>query len=117
LPLFVLQTAAVALGFGLWISALTVKYRDFQNLMAFLVPLWMYATPIIYPTSIVSEKWRFFLALNPMAGIVDTFRYAFFGSGYINGFHILISLMATIIVLASGILVFNKVERTFVDWI
>ncbi len=117
LPLFLLQTAAVALGFGLWVSAMTVKYRDFQNLMTFLIPLWMYATPIIYPTSVVSEKWRVFLALNPMAGIVDSFRYAFFGSGYINELHILISVVGTIVVLVSGILVFNKVERTFVDWI
>jgi len=117
LPLFLLQTAAVALGFGLWVSALTVKYRDFQNLMAFIIPLWMYATPIIYPTSTVPEKWRVFLALNPMAGIVDSFRYAFFGSGYINVSHILISVAGTVLVLVSGMLIFNKVERTFVDWI
>lgn len=113
LPLILLQTAAISLGIGLWMSALTAKYRDFQFLMGFLVQLWMYATPVIYPMSIIPEKWKVLLALNPMAPIVESFRYAFLGTGDKN--YLLISGIVTIFVLLTGILIFNKTERTFID--
>lgn len=115
LPFFLLQTAAFSLGVGLWMSALTAKYRDLSFLMEFLVQLWMYATPVIYPLSIISQKWKFCLAANPMAIIVESFRYAFFGKGVLNFNYLLISVLITILVLLSGILIFNKVERTFID--
>lgn len=117
LPLLLLQTAAISLGVGLWISALTTKYRDFQHLVGFLTQLWMYATPVIYPLSVVPPRWRFALALNPMSGVVEAYRYAFFGTGFIDQAYSLISAAATLIVLITGLIIFSKVERTFVDWI
>ena len=115
LPLLLLQTAAISLGVGLWLSALTAKYRDLQFLMGFLTQLWMYATPIIYPMSMIPEKWRVFAALNPMAPIVEMFKYAFLGAGTIKPSYLLISAAITIFVLFSGILIFNRTERTFID--
>ena len=115
LPLLLLQTAAVSLGIGLWLSALTAKYRDFQFLMGFLVQLWMYATPVIYPMSMVPEKWKPIFALNPMAPIVELYRYAFLGTGITNPSYLMISITTTIFVLLTGILIFNKTERTFID--
>jgi lipopolysaccharide transport system permease protein len=116
-PLLLLQTALFALGIGLWMSALTAKYRDFTFLMTFLIQLWMYATPVIYPVSVIPEHWRFILAINPVAAIMDLYRYAFFGTAYLSFKYWLISIGSTFFVLFSGILVFNKVERTFVDTI
>ncbi len=115
LPLLLLQTAAISLGVGLWMSALTAKYRDLQFLMGFLTQLWMYATPVIYPISVIPEKWRFLIALNPMAPIVESFKYAFFGTGTISLNYLLISIFITIITLLTGILVFKRTERTFID--
>lgn len=115
LPLLLLQTAAISLGVGLWMSALTAKYRDLRFLMGFLVQLWMYATPIIYPMSIIPEKWRPLAAINPMAAIVELYRYAFFGVGSLNFNYLLISIVTTIVVLFTGIFIFNKTERTFID--
>ena len=115
LPLLLIQAAVFSLGAGLWISALTVKYRDLVFLMTFLTQLWMYATPVIYPVSAIPSQWRFILALNPMAAIVDLYRYAFFGTMALSFKYLLLSILTTVIVLVSGVLVFNKVERTFVD--
>lgn len=115
LPLLLLQTGFLSLGFGLWLSALTAKYRDFTFLMGFLTQIWMYATPIIYPLSMIPQKWKFFVFLNPMAQIVEFYKYAFFGTGVIELNYLLISALMTIFVLVTGILIFNKVERTFID--
>lgn len=115
LPLLLLQIAAISLGVGLWLSALTAKYRDFQFLMGFLVQLWMYATPVIYPMSMVPEKWKPILFLNPMAPIVELYRYAFLGAGTINPNYLIISTSISIFTLLTGILIFNKTERTFID--
>lgn len=115
LPLLLLQTAAISLGVGLWMSALTAKYRDLRFLMGFLVQLWMYATPVIYPMSIIPEKWRPLAAINPMAAIVELYRYAFFGVGSLNFNYLLISAVTTVFVLLSGVLIFNRAERTFID--
>ena len=117
LPLILLQTAALALGFGLWISALTTKYRDFAFLTGFIVQVWMYATPVIYPLSLIPEKWRLLVMLNPMAPIVESFKYAFLGAGTLNYGYLTISAVITVIVLLTGILIFNKVERTFIDYV
>jgi len=115
LPLLLLQTVFFSLGVGLWISALTAKYRDFTFLMGFLTQLWMYATPVIYPVSSIPEHWRFILAVNPMAAITASFHYAFFGSTTLSLKYLQLSVVATIAVFASGVLIFNKVERTFID--
>lgn len=115
LPLLLLQTLAFSLGVGLWISALTAKYRDLIHIVNLLIQLWMYATPVIYPISTVPAHWRFILAINPMAAIVDLFRYAFFGTATLGLNYLLISIATTVAVLFSGILIFNRVERTFID--
>jgi lipopolysaccharide transport system permease protein len=115
LPLLVLQTLCFALGVGLWISALTAKYRDFTFVMTFLTQLWMYATPVIYPVSTIPEQWRFIMVLNPMAAVVALFRHAFFGTAALGPRYLLASALCTVLVLISGVLVFNRVERTVVD--
>lgn len=115
LPLLLLETAAVGLGVGLWIAALTVKYRDFQHLVPLLVQLWMYATPVIYPLSSIPDRWKFIAALNPVAGIVESYRYAFFGAGFVDFRYLTISATLALCSLVTGLIVFNKVEWTLVD--
>lgn len=117
LPLFFIQTVALSLGVGLWMASLTVKYRDLHNLIAFILQIWMYATPIIYPMSFLSKTWQPFFALNPMVAIVEAFRFAFFGVGYLHFHSFVISFVITLCILVSGLLRFNKVERTFIDTI
>ncbi|MCQ9204968.1 MAG: ABC transporter permease [Omnitrophica bacterium] len=117
LPLLLVQAAAFSLGVGLWISALTTKYRDLVFLMGFLTQLWLYATPVIYPVSAIPAHWRFIMAINPMAAIVDFYRYAFFGTLALSSKYLFLSVVTTMVVLVSGLLAFNKVERTFVDTI
>lgn len=117
LPLLLLQTAVFSLGVGLWLSALTAKYRDFAFLTGFIVQVWMYATPVIYPISLIPEKWRLLVMINPMAPIVESYKYAFLGAGTLNLGYLLISAVITVIVLLTGILIFNKVERTFIDYV
>ena len=115
LPVLVLQMAILGLGTGILISSLTTKYRDIKFLVGFGVQLWMYATPVVYPVSIVPEKYRFFYMLNPVASIVETYRYAFLGTGMVNGVDLLISWGVTMLVFFSGILLFNRVDKTFMD--
>jgi len=115
LPILLLQAFAFALGVSLWFSALTAKYRDLSFLMGFLTQLWLYATPVIYPVSTIPTQWRFIMALNPMSAIVDLYRYAFFGTISLSLDYLLVSIVATLVTLFSGILVFNRVEKTFID--
>ena len=115
LPLLVVQIAALSLGVGLWLSALTSKYRDFTFLAPLLVQIWMYATPVIYPLSQVSERWRWLAAINPMAMPVEAIRLMFLGQGSVTAGYFLISVAVTAVLLLSGLLVFNRVEKTFVD--
>jgi lipopolysaccharide transport system permease protein len=115
LPLVLLQIAALSLGVGLWLSALTAKYRDFTFLSGFIIQLWMYATPVIYPLSQIPEKWRWIAVLNPMTMPVEAIRIMFLGQGTVVGAYVLLSLSITVLLLLSGILVFNKIEKTFVD--
>jgi len=114
-PLLLLQTAALSLGMGLWMSALTAKYRDLRFLMTFFTQLWMYATPVIYPISIIPDKWKFIVLINPMASVVEAYRYMFLGSGTIHGSYLVVSIFITIFIFLTGILIFNKTERTFID--
>ena len=117
LPFLLLQTLALGLGIGLWISVLTVRYRDLQHLIGALLQLWMYLTPIIYPASVFPAKWRFLTSLNPMSPVIEFYRYAFFGQGFVHPAGLAAGVFVTILILVSGMLVFNKVERTFVDTI
>ena len=114
-PVLVLLMGALGLGLGLIISSLTTKYRDMRFLIAFGVQLLMYGTPVIYPLSKVPEEYRLLVTLNPITSIIETFRHGFLGSGTFNVYHLIYSFIFTIIVLILGILVFNKVEKTFMD--
>jgi lipopolysaccharide transport system permease protein len=114
-PLIVAQIAAVSLGVGLWFSALTAKYRDFVQLGGFLIQVWMYATPVIYPLSQITEKWQKWMALNPMAMPLESLRAVLLGTGSVNATQVIISIAIAGVLLFTGLLVFEKVERTFVD--
>lgn len=114
LPLLTMHVFALALGVGLWLSALNVRYRDIRHAVPFLLQLWMYATPIVYPLSIVPVRWRWAVALNPMAGIVEGYRSAVL-TGVWQTQALLISLGVTLVVLVSGAFYFRKLERTFAD--
>lgn len=116
-PILLLLIAMLSLGFGIIISSLTTKYRDLSILVTFGVQLWMYATPVVYPISQIPLHWRNLMLLNPIAPIVETFRYAFLGSGTIPWFYLGISVITTIVVLLIGIVLFNKVQKTFMDTI
>jgi lipopolysaccharide transport system permease protein len=115
LPLVLLQVAGLSLGTGLWLTALTAKYRDFMFLTGFIVQIWLYATPVIYPLSQIPEKWRWIAVLNPMAMPVEAIKVMFLGQGTIVVAYLVLSVSVTFLLLLSGLLVFNKVEKTFVD--
>lgn len=115
LPLLLLMMAGMGLGFGILISSMTTKYRDLQVLVGFGVQLWMYATPVIYPLSSMSEKYRWLVVANPMSAIVETFRYSFFGSGVFSWAYLGYSAVFTLVLLLAGMAIFNRVERTFMD--
>ena len=114
-PLLVILMAIMSLGLGLIITALTTKYRDLVFLLTFGVQLLMYATPIIYPMSALPVKYASIIKANPLSAIVETFRYAFTGSGTFNWLYLLYSAVFSIIVLVIGTVVFNKVEKSFMD--
>ena len=114
-PVLLLYMSLVGLGFGIWISSITTKYRDLRFALSFFVQLWMYATPVIYPLSIIPEKYKAFMLFNPMAPVIEIFRKGYLGAGDINMNHILISLGITFSVLFSGIIIFNRIEKTFMD--
>jgi lipopolysaccharide transport system permease protein len=115
IPFLIVLMAALGLGFGIIISSLTTKYRDLTNLVSFGVQLWMYATPVIYPLSGIPENYRIYVLANPLTPIIETFRFALLGAGIVNWLYLLYSLIFTIVVLFIGILLFNKVEQTFMD--
>lgn len=115
IPLLLLQLALLSLGFGIIISSLTTKYRDLAVLVTFGVQLWMYATPVVYPASQIGGKLKTLMMLNPVSPIVEAFRYAFLGSGSMPFNFLLISMITTLIVLLIGVVLFSKVEKTFMD--
>tara|TARA_B100000929_G_scaffold221579_1_gene177995 strand:+ start:485 stop:1339 length:855 start_codon:yes stop_codon:yes gene_type:complete len=114
-PLLVLIAAGLSLGFGMIISSLTTKYRDFTFLVSFGIQLAMYATPVIYPLSEAPEKYKILILANPMSSLIETFRTIFLGTGDLNFLNILYSLSFAMILLVFGLLVFNKTEKTFMD--
>jgi len=107
--------ALMGLGFGIVISSLTTKYRDLTHLVGFGVQLWMYATPIVYPLSSIPEKYRFWILLNPLTSVIETFRFIFFDTGSFNIMHLLYSAVFAFVIVIIGILMFNRVEKTFID--
>ncbi len=114
-PLLLIYMAFLSLGYGLWISAVTTKYRDLNFALPFVVQLWMYATPIVYPLSLIPDKFKLVMALNPMVPVIEIFRKGYLGAGTINLLHTGLSVALTFIILLTGIIIFNKTEKTFMD--
>lgn len=115
LPLLIFLMAGLGLGFGIIISSLTTKYRDLSNLVGFGVSLWMYATPVIYPVSSIPEKWQWVANVNPVTPIIETFRAGFLGAGDVSWARLAYSAIFMVIVLFIGVVIFNLVEKTFID--
>ncbi|TKB92677.1 MAG: ABC transporter permease [Nitrospira sp.] len=115
LPLLVAVTIAAGLGLGLWIAALNVLCRDIGHAQPFLIQCWMFATPIIYPTSLIPEAWRTLYALNPMVGVVEGFREALFRTGGQSDSMMGMSLIVAGVLLVSGLYVFNRIEQSIAD--
>ncbi len=115
LPFVLLQVVLLALGVGLWMASLTAKYRDLIHAQQFLTQLWLYATPVIYPVSKIPEQYQWIMAVNPMTSIVESFRLILLGKGTLTPAIFFTSFSITLLLLVSGILIFNKVQRNFVD--
>lgn len=114
-PALVGLALLTALAAGIWLSALNVRFRDIQHLVPFLVQLWMFATPIVYPSSLLPPRWRTLYALNPMVGVVDGFRWALLGSGTPPSATMAASALGAVIILATGAFFFRRVEKSFAD--
>jgi lipopolysaccharide transport system permease protein len=115
LPFFVLLASVTALGAGLWLSALNVQFRDVKYVMPFLLQVWMFATPIAYPSSLIHEPWRLLYALNPMVGVVDGVRWAMLGTTSAPDATLLVSAGVALVLLISGAYYFRQAERSFAD--
>ena len=119
LPFLLILAMLTALGFGLWLSALNVRFRDINHLVPFIIEIWKYATPVIYGSTLIPEKFRFILGLNPLTGVVEGFRWAILGGKYVETFNpgplFAISIVIAVVVLISGIIFFRNTERTFAD--
>ncbi len=115
LPLFLMLTLATSLGVSLWLSALYVKFRDVRHAIPFLIQIWLFATPIAYPSSLLGEPWRTLYGINPMTGVVEGFRWALLGSQMPSGWMIFVSSLVALMVLISGAFYFRRMERTFAD--
>jgi len=115
LPLFLLLAFVTCLGVSLWLSAINVKYRDVRHIAPFLVQLWMFATPIAYPSSLLHEPWRSLFGLNPMVGVVEGFRWALLGTRTMPGPMVAVSSLVALVLLASGLYYFRRLESAFAD--
>ena len=117
LPLFLLLGLITATGVALWLSAINVKYRDVNQTLPFLTQFWMFATPVAYSSSVISEKWQLVYSLNPMAGVVNGFRWALLGSGNGPDVALWVSVAISVLVLVTGLFYFRSTEKTFADTI
>ena len=117
LPLLLLLTLVTSLGVSLWLSALNVQFRDVRHILPFLTQLWLFATPIAYPSSLLPEPWRTVYSLNPMVGVVEGFRWALLGTDTAPGPMIVVSALAALAILVSGTFYFRRLERSFADLI
>jgi lipopolysaccharide transport system permease protein len=115
LPAFLLLALVTSLGVSLWLSAMNVEYRDIKYIVPFLTQFWLFATPIAYPSSLLSEPWRSLYAINPMVGVVEGFRWALLGSKTAPGPMIAVSSVAALAILISGAFYFRRMEKTFAD--
>jgi lipopolysaccharide transport system permease protein len=115
LPVFVVLALAVSLGVGLWLAALSARYRDVRHVLPFLSQLWLFATPVAYPSSLVPPAWRPLYGLNPMVGVIDGFRWALLGTETGPGPTLAVSVAVTVVILVGGALYFRRMERVFAD--
>jgi lipopolysaccharide transport system permease protein len=116
LPLWIVAAVATTFGVGVWLSALNARYRDVRNALTFLLQIWLFATPVAYPSSLVHGGWRFLLYVNPVAGVVTGFRWSLVGAQR-PGLAALVSLASGLVVLASGLVYFARVERRLADYV
>jgi lipopolysaccharide transport system permease protein len=116
-PLFLLLAIIAALGVALWLSAINVQYRDVGYALPFITQFWLFITPVAYSSSVISEKWQILYALNPMAGVVNGFRWALLGSGSGPDMLVAISTGISLVILFTGLVYFRNMERTFADTI
>ena len=114
-PVLLLFSLVTALAVGLWLSALNAIYRDVQFAMPFLIQFWLFATPVVYPSSLVPERWRAIFGINPMAGVIEGFRWALLGTGSTLGPMFLVSMLVVLVLLVTGLLYFKHVERLIAD--
>jgi lipopolysaccharide transport system permease protein len=117
LPLFLLLAIVTALGVALWLSAINVQYRDVNQALPFLTQFWLFATPVAYSASVISEKWQILYSLNPMAGVVNGFRWALLGTGNGPDITLWVSVAISILIFVSGLFYFRSMEKTFADTI
>lgn len=115
IPVFMLQTAILGLGVGIIISSLTTKYRDLAVLVSFGLSLWMYLTPVVYPISQVSGLLKAIILVNPMSAIIQNYKFCLLGIGAFEGFYWMISIVITAVLFIVGVMLFNRVEKTFMD--
>jgi lipopolysaccharide transport system permease protein len=115
IPILIIQMALLGQGLGMIISSLTTKYRDLSYLVSFGTQLLMYASPIIYPLSVVPDKYKIFIIANPMTPVIEGFRQAFIGKGHLDFNMLIYSIIFTLITFILGLLIFNKVEQSFID--
>lgn len=115
LPLFLLLAVTTSLGVGLWLSAMNVQFRDVRHVVPFLVQFWLFATPIAYPSSLIPEAWRVVYGINPMAGVVEGFRWALLNTDAPPGLMLAVSTITSLILLVSGAYYFRRAEKTFAD--
>jgi lipopolysaccharide transport system permease protein len=117
LPLFLLLALVTALGVGLWLSALNVNYRDINHILPFLTQFWLIITPIAYSSRLISDEWRLVYAINPMAGVVEGFRWALLGTQTAPGPMLIVSTTIALLLVSTGLIYFRRMERTFADTI
>jgi lipopolysaccharide transport system permease protein len=114
LPFFILLALLTSLSVGLWLSALNVKYRDFQYTIPFIIQIWLFVSPVVYPASMIPQQWQFLYALNPMSGVIEGFRWALLGTNPPQGM-ILISVVVVVFLLVGGLFYFKRMEQYFAD--
>ncbi len=115
LPLFLLLAFITSLGVGLWLSAMNVQFRDVRYIIPFLTQIWLFATPIAYSSSLLDEPWRTFYGINPMAGVVEGFRWALLGTETAPGPIVVVSSLVAVLLLVTGAFYFRRMEKTFAD--
>ena len=115
LPAFLLLAAMIALGMGLWLAPINVRYRDVSHTIPFLVQAWMYCSPVVYPLTLVPEPWRPVYSLNPMVGVIEGFRWSLLGTGTPDALAIALSVVVGLVVLVGGLIFFRRMERAVAD--